>query len=367
MSTRAQARGIGPQPASAKPPRAAQEEVLDEALEILAPTGLWSRGRGLNHAPMAAEALLHLGRPDAVLPWVADYRHHLEPAPPPGTVPDRERWHEALGERDRFPDWVAFFERELAGAPWDEVLVTWVLRLLPGVGSAAFHGVIRTAHAARALAAAPTPLRVGELARGLALWASWYHELPTRRAGAAGLRPAAALARLSPLVGRLGPRPASIDTALRSVAADPALARAIDLIDAGSDPAGTLAQVTTGFARVIVEQAHDWLGAASYVHTVTGPAAVGLLLPHLPPDRQAAAVERAWQVAAAIHVAFGATPEPPRIGSGRDPDDLIDRAVASGDEHAIKLTEASLRQHRDAPDDAYLLAAARVTAILGGA
>ena len=37
--------------------------------------------------------------------------------------------------------------------------------------------------------------------------------------------------------------------------------------------------------------------------------------------------------------------------------DLIDRAVATGDEHAIKLTEACLREHAQRPDPVYLQAA----------
>ena len=41
------------------------------------------------------------------------------------------------------------------------------------------------------------------------------------------------------------------------------------------------------------------------------------------------------------------------------PGDLVDRAVASGDEHTIKDTEACLREHALAPDPGYL-AAARV-------
>ena len=36
-----------------------------------------------NHAPMVAEALCALGRPDAVRPWVNRYRKYLSDAPAP--------------------------------------------------------------------------------------------------------------------------------------------------------------------------------------------------------------------------------------------------------------------------------------------
>ena len=42
---------------------------------------------------------------------------------------------------------------------------------------------------------------------------------------------------------------------------------------------------------------------------------------------------------------------------GADRDRLIDRAVATNDEHAIKFTEACLRQHGEIPDPLFLLAA----------
>jgi hypothetical protein len=44
------------------------------------------------------------------------------------------------------------------------------------------------------------------------------------------------------------------------------------------------------------------------------------------------------------------TPEPLPAASPLAPDDLADLAVAAGDEHAIKLTEARLRLHAETPD-----------------
>jgi hypothetical protein len=40
-------------------------------------------------------------------------------------------------------------------------------------------------------------------------------------------------------------------------------------------------------------------------------------------------------------------------------------AVATGDEHAIKLTEACLRLHAETPDPVFLHAAARASDLLG--
>ncbi|HET6186849.1 MAG TPA: hypothetical protein VFE59_07590 [Trebonia sp.] len=48
---------------------------------------------------------------------------------------------------------------------WPAVVQTWVPRLMPGLRTALFHGAIRTAHAVRAIDAADTEPRRGELAR----------------------------------------------------------------------------------------------------------------------------------------------------------------------------------------------------------
>jgi hypothetical protein len=66
-----------------------------------------------------------------------------------------------------------FFEDELATRTRsiDDVLVQWVPRFVHAVDALMFHGLIRTAHAVRALDHRDTRVRRGEFARGLALWA----------------------------------------------------------------------------------------------------------------------------------------------------------------------------------------------------
>src|SRR5271157_4405871 len=128
---------------------------------------------------MVAEALAHLGRDDAIAGWVERYRRRLDEAPPAAIRPlTEEDWPAALGQPDRFPEWLALFEREMADRPAAAVVGEWVPRLLPGSVGAATHGLIRTGHAVRALSAADTPPRRLEVATALAFWASSYRELP---------------------------------------------------------------------------------------------------------------------------------------------------------------------------------------------
>jgi hypothetical protein len=109
---------------------------------------------------------------------------------------------------------------------------------------------------------------------------------------------------------------------------------------------------------VYLEQAQDSGRVIAFIHAVTGPSAVRLLLPHFPPPARPELLRYAWQAAAAMYAALGrpasvATPQPP----SRPVEALIDRAVATGDEHAIKFTEACLREHAASPRPIYLAAA----------
>jgi hypothetical protein len=96
---------------------AKDDGALDLALERFARTGPEYGGGLANHGPMAAEALVALGRPDAVARWVEGYASRLGPPPPArGPIPSAQ-WDTALGERGRVADWLVFFSRELAEAP----------------------------------------------------------------------------------------------------------------------------------------------------------------------------------------------------------------------------------------------------------
>jgi hypothetical protein len=163
---------------------------IDDALEILEDTGPEFGGGLANHGPMAAEALVALGRSDAVIPWVERYRARLQDHPAAGSAVDADNWRESLGRGDRVGDWIAFFDRQLTEASWEQVLDTWVERFAPGIIASATHGVIRTGHAARALSQEETPLRLHELAEGLGYWGARYMLLPGAPSHAAGsLRP----------------------------------------------------------------------------------------------------------------------------------------------------------------------------------
>ncbi|HXF50170.1 MAG TPA: questin oxidase family protein [Dehalococcoidia bacterium] len=338
---------------------------LDEALEALKDTGP-EFGPGLsNHGPMAAEALVRLGRGDSVIPWVERYRRRLQERPRASGRIDPAAWREALGDVRRVGDWVAFFEETLRERPWRDVVAEWAPRLAPGVMAGATHGLIRTAHAVRSLEEAETPLRLRELAEGLGYWAARYQELPGRPGPASFPRsPAAAIE----LVERANPPGTQfrglIFEAVRGLDERPAFAGVIDLAAPAGDVSRFLSNLTETFARVTLANPRTPI---AFVHSVTAPAALWLLLPSLRPADAALAARYAWQACAALYAWYAeAGPEPTAVEpEGIQEDDLVARAVATGDEHAIKFVEACLRERRLHPSPAYVAAADQVIRALG--
>jgi hypothetical protein len=338
-------------------------EILDDALDSLADAGPDLVNGMTSHAPMAAEALCALGRPEAVMTWLEGQRPELLPWPAPRARIEPGGFAAALGRPARAADWRAFFAAELADAPWRLVLDRAVARLAPGLCAAATHGVIRVGHAARALALAETPARLRELADALASWASTWQTLPADRAARApALPPAEAIARVQVVPPEQRRFTGTIVSSLEALDAFPPFAQAIALADLDGDPAARISDLTETFARVYLANSRDPLHAIVFVHGVTSLAALRSLAPALAPETAREALRYGWQAACGLYAAFGSRPSPERPVEppGESREALIDLAVASRDEHAIKFTEACLREHAERPSAVYLAAARHV-------
>jgi hypothetical protein len=244
------------------------------------------------------------------------------------------------------------------------VLARWWPRLLPGVAAAATHGVIRTSHAARSLDQAPSPERLAELARGLAYWAASYLELPgtPRTGGRLGLDEAVEALPVAP-----GPIPHGLITArLRTaLSAEPGFPAAVSALRAPTDVPADLLELGRTFARVFL--IYGRTQPIDFLHAVTAPVAARSVLRLLPADLARPSYDALWQVAAGLFSGYAvqAVPEALPSTEAPTPDTVTERAVATGDVHAIKMTEACLRLHAESPDPLLLHAAARASELLG--
>jgi Questin oxidase-like len=331
--------------------------VLDDALERLRHTGPEAADGAPNHGPMAAEALVALGDDDDVPPWVDDYRRQLGPMPETLLPVTTQTWRDALGLHRRVGDWVVFFGLQLSAAPWPAVLTAWLPRLIPGAMAHGTHGLIRTAHAVRALEAAETPLRVEELAAALGYWAAYYQALP----GVPHLTGPYAIDQALEQIPRLGRDydwRVTPPEFVRLLDTHPDFPRAVDALTAPETIAAALGTLTEVGARLYLTQASRY--PLIFLHTVTGPVALRRLLPYLSPAMQHTAFAYVWQAVAAWTAAF-ASPAPMAVGPDDVPpvaaSEIVAQSVATRDPHAIKFAEACLEEYRLTPRPVYLWAA----------
>jgi hypothetical protein len=339
-------------------------EILDEGLSRIAETGPEFGGGLSNHAPMAAEALVRLGRSNVVEHWLDDYLRRLDEPPTASEPITGQNWREALGHMRRVADWEVYFRDQMGDEPWRDLLARWWPRLLPGVAAAATHGVIRTSHAARSLAVADSAQRRGELARGLAYWAAGYLELPVSARAGGHLDLTAALGGL-PVAPTAAQRGLITEQLKAGLAAQPRFNEAVGALKPPVDAVADLGELAREFTRVFLRYGRQ--RPIALLHAVTAPVAARSVLPLLPGELARPTYDALWQVGAALYAVYtgGVSAEPLPSSAPPSRDGATERAVATGDEHAIKLTEACLRLHAESPDPVLLHAAVRASELLG--
>jgi hypothetical protein len=345
--------------------RARRQDALNDALERLEGYEyLDMPGPFACHGPMGAEVLSTLGHDDLVADWVEAYKARHEPLDP---FPNLERldprdeanWKGALGQIFRANDFATMFVGELDNEPWQDVLRRWLARLFVGSAGGLSHGIIRTAHAVRALPedGVPSELALRELARALGLWAAVYTPLPGHPVlnGSLGLddaiaglpRPADPWAPIEAgtfsRMGELDGFPAAVEALGRPQVAD-----------------GALSDLSAAFCRLLLE-ASD-LDPIPLVHTVTPVGATRTLLPYLSGLSSAAVYSHLWQVSAAIVCGFtpaslGRNREAQEVGEVISPTELTARVIEHRDPHVLKFTEVCLSEHWNRFDPVYLTAA----------
>ena len=334
------------------------EDAMDEALQMLAKTGPEYQGGLANHGPMAAEAIVAMGRPDSVTKWVEQYSKGLQDHPTARTKISQSEWRESLGNFSLSAEWIDFFDRELKEKSWKAVVGEWVTNLAPGLTAAAGHGLLRTAHIIRRLEKKETEGRRRELAEGLGYWAARYQILPASDLKSSKqVLPSQALKQVQLVPADQRISGGSITRGLMSLDDFPAFAQAINLVDVSGDPDQFISNLTETFATLYVENPSRRF-IISYIHAVTAPSAVRLLLPYLTPEAKQSAMRYGWQLAAGIYSVFADTMISGKsITQNYNKEELIDRAINNGDEHAIKFTEACLREYSLNPKPVYLMAA----------
>ncbi|TQF02565.1 questin oxidase family protein [Kitasatospora acidiphila] len=321
---------------------------LDEALQRLHGSGPERRGRLTNHAPMVVEALAAHGQAGAVHRWLDLYARKLEEFPVGSEPVTVANWWAALGDPSRAADWIGYFEGELAERSWQEVLGEWWPRLLPGMYGGSTHPVIRVGHAVRTLLLGErSEPRLAELAHGLGYWAARHHPV----VGVAQLPGADSAVAALDAVRPLGERTGTFPARLERVTGLPVWAAAVtDPQQAHDRLAELVAAATHRYAT------HGHGEETMLVHAATAPNAVLRTLPALPQHLWVPSLRAAWTASAAVTAMYA--PDAPVAYTppgSLTAEEVLERALAHGDEHVIKLTDTAL----DVGDEQALAAALR--------
>lgn len=310
-------------------------------------------GSGLsNHLPMALVALHRLGASDTrLVAFAAHYAQRLSPAPAAEPWPPGDAWPPRLGQAEAFAAYRSLFAQWIEAEGAVDLLAQVLPQLVQGVGAAAFHGLIRTAYAARSG-------HRGELGHALAYWASRHLRLGDLHNPQAGSPQAPA--EHDPVVllralqaGRS--RAASIAARMAEAARDGRvnLVAARLFIDEGS-----LQRLARAAAFAY---AHS--GNFTALHLVTGTHAMRVISGFM--DEPLVAWAWFWQAFAHATVAarLRPAPEPALL---RPWADIVACAIDSDDEHLIKLVD-SCREEEKAyarrGETLWRLAASRAVAV----
>ncbi|MEO8181077.1 MAG: questin oxidase family protein [Deltaproteobacteria bacterium] len=298
-----------------------------------------------NHLSMGLYSLAALGGSRAELTRFAEaHWARLEPLPSGrGPKVGRDNWWALLGRRDALNGFRELFGAEIARLGRDGALRAYLPGLLPGIAAGAFHALIRTGYGVR--------FRDDhEVQDGLAYWATTF--LPLGPLGPAGRErdPRALLGKV-----QQNPRLAGLDLPgqlifgkMKAAAELPAFAAAVDALQPTDT---TVAGLAAASVRLYLLN-----GNFTALHAVTGTHAFRQLSPFLPTRD---GVRYLWQALVAAYISVGA----PRLvepGARAVPDFArsIPRAIASLDDHDLKLVEVAREEEAFYRDPIYRRAAA---------
>jgi hypothetical protein len=297
-------------------------------------------GRALSsHRSMALLALARLGAPaERLQQFEARYARRLRPAPPAAEWPAGDAWYARLGDTRAWPLYRDLFWQWLANEAASDVLQQTLPRLMRGCGGAAFHGLIRTAYAVQAQ-------HHQELADALAHWACVWLDL-----GEAGPGPQAdpeAVLRRLPVVAS----PAGlIAERMAEAAASPHFQAAAAQLRPQADTLPRLA--------VLAARAYAASGNFTALHLVTSAHALRVLQPYLDePPAAVAHYARAFNAA----VCVAGLREAPPVPLLRWPQ-IVERAIASDDDHVVKLVDSAREQQAALGGAVWRQAASRAVA-----
>jgi hypothetical protein len=288
---------------------------------------------------------------DELIRFAAAYSTRITPLHESENRLDEENWHLAIGQSSAAADLRNYFVRLVREVGTDEALRTHLPALLPGIGGAGFHGVIRLSYAIEV----SSPSRI---AAGLAYLAEVGRPLNQLVPGHVTTQdPSEIFSDLSKSSEWSAPAPQKlIDEEMHLVAQSELFNGVVSSLEITDDTEEKLVEA----ALHVFASSNDFTA----LHGVTGLAAISSLRPWIDDRDQ---MDRfTFQALTAAYLSIGAPPlwSPDRLyefaGSNQsDPNEVRAIAAASDDEHVSKLVYTAHRSWERTNNPLYLAVAAR--------
>lgn len=306
-----------------------------------------------NHFPMALHALFELGAsPQQLRAFERSYARRFEGLACPGPAPAAAEWLPLRGQLAAYAPLRAYFEAALIREGRDALLRRVLPELMEaGLATAAFHGLIRTAHAAQA---GHEP----ELASALAYWASRWEALPAPHLFAEPLRMDLAdwLAELAARAQGWRSEAPLIQLRMMEASATPTYQQLADALAPAADAPTRVAELAQ-LALELYLQTRNF----TVLHMITGLRALRVVLPWLAqPERVQLPLARALTAAYLAGRVMPLARRPAALPQSWP--EVLALARASDDDHLIKLVHACQDEARAYGEARFLQAAALVVA-----
>jgi hypothetical protein len=280
---------------------------------------------------------------DRLAEFAQRYSQRLHAAAPRQPWPAGQPWRERFGDPEAWPAYRTLFREWIAYEGGSNVLAQVLPWLMQGAAAAAFHCPIRVAYALAANHA-------DELADGLAYWSCRWFSCGAPPQGGSEREPARVLARLD-FAHELRPQPL-ISEAIAAAAAHPRF-------DAALAPLHV--NLRTTLARLAQIAAERYAASADFtvLHLVTSAHAVAALLPWIDEPQRLPSLAFYARAAAAAWASCNPPGAPlPTFDVLRWPE-ILARAIASDDDHSIKLVDSCLALEKASGGAAWVAAASR--------
>ena len=287
-----------------------------------------------NHLPMLLVALHRLGATEVQLAKASTrYSTRLHAMPPLQAWAAGDAWRVPLGDPAAWPRYRDLFSTWLQEEGAREMLRQVLPALLPGCGAAAFHGLIRAAYAVAAAHRA-------ELAHALAYWACRWLDLGLQDSAALGgagqTEPAPLLAAAAALPGVGTSASSYIVEGLHHAAEQPGFAAALAPLRLDEQ---TLPRLARHAARLYASS-----GNFTVLHLVTSAWALRVLMPFV--DEPAPALAAYWRAYGAGVASVAARLTVTRAPAPLPWPQMVQAALASDDEHLVKLVHACQQEQQ---------------------